>query len=46
VPLAELLAGLLERAVLSSSVADEPDRARIDRFLIDAYQRAWTSPTA
>ncbi|MDQ6777285.1 MAG: nucleotidyltransferase domain-containing protein [Actinomycetota bacterium] len=33
---------LLERLILSSDLPDEPDRDTVDRFLVDAYQRAWT----
>lgn len=32
---------LLERLILSSELPNEPDRDTVDRFLIDAYQRAW-----
>jgi hypothetical protein len=31
----------LERAMLSDGVAEEPDRAAVDAFLVDAYRRAW-----
>ncbi len=34
-------AGRLERALLCADVPDEPDRAAVDRFLLDAYERAW-----
>lgn len=47
IPLADVLARLhdqsaaLEREILDSQVSDEPDRDRVDRFLVDAYRRSW-----
>ena len=35
-------AGLLEGAMLEGDLPDEPDRDAVDRFLVDAYQRAWS----
>jgi hypothetical protein len=35
-----------EEAILSSNVADEPDRDAVDRFLVDAYRRAWAGEIA
>ncbi len=32
---------LLEDAVLNSELPEEPDRAVIDEFLVDAYRRVW-----
>jgi hypothetical protein len=32
---------LLEDAVLNSELPEEPDRAVIDAFLVDAYRRVW-----
>ena len=32
---------VLEGTILSSDLPDEPDRDTVDRFLVDAYQRAW-----
>jgi uncharacterized protein len=32
----------LERALLSETVAEKPDDATVDAFLVDAYQRAWS----
>lgn len=31
----------LEHAVLSDDLPDEPDRVAVNRFLVDAYHRAW-----
>ena len=31
---------LREETILSSNLADEPDREAVDRFLVDAYRRA------
>jgi uncharacterized protein len=31
----------LERAMFSEHLPDEPDYGRVDRFLIEAYRRAW-----
>jgi hypothetical protein len=28
--------------MLSDDVAEEPDRAAVDEFLVDAYRDAWT----
>jgi hypothetical protein len=36
---------LLEDTILSSDLPDEPDRHAVDRFLVDAYQRAWAGET-
>jgi predicted nucleotidyltransferase len=36
---------LLEDTILSSDLPDEPDRDAVDRFLVDAYQRAWAGET-
>ncbi len=33
----------LEQEILNARVSDEPDRDRVDRFLVDAYRRAWAS---
>ncbi len=33
---------LLEDSILESDLPDEPDRAAVDAFLVDAYQRFWT----
>ena len=47
VPLSDVLtelhdvAGRLEQAVLSSDLPDQPHHAKIDAFLISAYERAW-----
>jgi predicted nucleotidyltransferase len=52
VPLREVLDRLhaqsarLEETILSSTLPDEPDRDAIDRFLVDAYQRAWEGELA
>jgi hypothetical protein len=46
-PLRDVLArlheqsALLEETVLGGDLTDQPDRHRVDRFLVDAYQRAW-----
>ena len=50
--LEEVLAALheatqrLERILLSADVPDEPDRAAVDAFLVDAYARAWRGEDA
>jgi predicted nucleotidyltransferase len=36
----------LEETILNSKLADEPDRDAVDRFLVDAYRRAWTADVA
>jgi predicted nucleotidyltransferase len=36
---------LLEDTILSSDLPDEPDRDAVDRFLVEAYQRAWAGET-
>jgi uncharacterized protein len=36
---------LLEDTILSSDLRDEPDRDAVDRFLVDAYRRAWAGET-
>jgi len=47
VPLSEVLDRLheqsarLEHAMLSDDLPEEPEHERVDRFLVDAYQRAW-----
>jgi hypothetical protein len=52
VPLADVLARLheqsaaLERDILDSHVPDDPNRDRVDRFLVDAYRRSWAAPRA
>jgi hypothetical protein len=33
----------LERDILDASIPDEPDRDRVDRFLVSAYERAWSA---
>jgi hypothetical protein len=33
---------LLEQHVLSSELQNERDRAAVDRFLVEAYDRAWS----
>jgi predicted nucleotidyltransferase len=49
IPLADVLARLheqsaaLERDILDSQIPDEPDRDRVDRFLVDAYRRSWAA---
>jgi predicted nucleotidyltransferase len=51
IPLAEVLTRLheqsaaLERDILDSGIPDEPDRDRVDRFLVDAYRRSWATQT-
>lgn len=34
-------AAALERDILDGSIRDEPDRDRVDRFLVSAYRRSW-----
>ena len=47
IPLREILdrlhtqAARLEDMILQSELPDEPDRDAVDRFLVDAYERAW-----
>lgn len=39
-------AARLEALILEADLAEEPDRERVDRFLVAAYGRAWSARTA